>query len=122
MTQDWIEIGCIGDVPVRGARTVRREDGVPIAVLRTGDGEIFALVDRCPHRGGPLSEGIVSGRTVACPLHNWVIELESGEAKAPDVGCAPSIPVKLVGDRIFLALPATHGSAPDDAAPRSEAA
>jgi nitrite reductase (NADH) small subunit len=122
MTQDWMEIGRVEDVPVRGARTVHREDGPPIAVFRTGDGEIFALIDRCPHRGGPLSEGIVSGRSVACPLHNWVIDLQSGEAKAPDVGCAPSIPVRLVGDRIFLGLPAARGKAPDDAAPRSEAA
>jgi nitrite reductase (NADH) small subunit len=115
MSQDWIEIGRIEDVPVRGARTVHRQDGPPIAVFRTGDGEIFALIDRCPHRGGPLSEGIVSGRSVACPLHNWVIELESGQAKAPDVGCAPSIPVRLVGDRIFLGIPATRSKAPEAA-------
>lgn len=102
MTADWIEIGAIDDIPPRGARTVRRS-GEAVAVFRTADDEIFALVDRCPHRGGPLSEGIVSGRSVACPLHNWVIELDSGQARAPDVGCAPPIAVKLVGRRIFLA-------------------
>ena len=116
----WIEIGGLSDIPRRGARRVSLS-GIQVAVFRTADDEIFALVDRCPHRGGPLSEGIVSGRTVACPLHNWVIELESGEAKAPDVGCAPSIPVKLVGDRIFLGMPAARGTVPGDTS-RSEAA
>jgi nitrite reductase (NADH) small subunit len=97
----WVEIGRIDDIPARGARTVRTS-GPPIAVFRTGEDEVFALVDRCPHRGGPLSEGIVSGRSVACPLHNWVIDLDSGQARAPDTGCAPSIPVRLVDRRVFL--------------------
>ena len=103
---DWIEIGHIGDIPRCGARRVRTR-GAPVAVFRTATDEIFALIDRCPHRGGPLSEGIVSGRSVACPLHNWIVELDSGKARAPDVGCAPPIPVKLVGGRIFLALAAS---------------
>ncbi|HYM02667.1 MAG TPA: nitrite reductase small subunit NirD [Stellaceae bacterium] len=105
MPRDWIEIGGIDDIPTRGARTVRTS-GNPVAVFRTANDEIFALIDRCPHRGGPLSEGIVSGKSVACPLHNWVIDLDSGHAQAPDVGCAPSIPVKLAGRRIFLAASA----------------
>jgi nitrite reductase (NADH) small subunit len=108
MTPDWIEIGGIDDIPPRGARTVRT-GGTPVAVFRTGEDEIFALLDRCPHRGGPLSEGIVSGRSVACPLHNWVIDLDSGNAQAPDIGCAPAVPVKLVDRRIFLAASAFAG-------------
>jgi nitrite reductase (NADH) small subunit len=111
MTPDWILIGRLEDVPRRGARTVRHADGPPIAVFRTGDDEIFALVDRCPHRGGPLSEGIVSGRSVACPLHSWVIELDSGQAKAPDVGCAPVVPARLEGGRIYLRFAALGGAA-----------
>jgi len=111
MSADWILVGTLDDIPRRGARTVRRAGGAPVAVFRTGDDEVFALVDRCPHRGGPLSEGIISGRTVACPLHNWVIALDSGEAKAPDVGCAPSIPVRLEDSRIYLRLPAARGAA-----------
>jgi nitrite reductase (NADH) small subunit len=102
MAMNWVEIGSVEDIPCRGARTLRNA-GVPIAVFRTAENEIFALIDRCPHRGGPLSEGIVSGKSVACPLHNWVIDLETGAAQAPDVGCAPRIPVKLVDGRIFLA-------------------
>lgn len=103
MTQAWIDIGAIGDVPRRGARVVRT-GGDDIAVFRTGEDEVFALVNRCPHRGGPLSEGIVSGRSVACPLHNWVIDLASGKAQEPDIGCAPRVPVKVAEGRILLRL------------------
>src|SRR5262249_2803821 len=82
---------------------VVRPCGLPtIAVFRTADDAVFALTDRCPHRGGPLSEGIVQGHAVACPLHGWVIALESGEAEAPEEGCAAIIGVKLVGDKILL--------------------
>jgi nitrite reductase (NADH) small subunit len=105
----WIEVGRIDDIPRRGARRVTRPDGSPaIAVFRTADDEIFALVDRCPHRGGPLSEGIVQGRGIACPLHGWVIELDTGQAEAPDEGCTETIVVRLAGDRILLSLPAVE--------------
>jgi nitrite reductase (NADH) small subunit len=101
----WVEIGSLDDIPLRGARRVVRPQGAPpVAVFRTGDDEIFALIDRCPHRGGPLSEGIVQGRGVACPLHGWVIELDSGRAEAPDEGCTSTVPVRRDGDRILLAL------------------
>jgi nitrite reductase (NADH) small subunit len=100
---------------------VRRAEGRPVAVFRTADDEVFALVDRCPHRGGPLSEGIVSGRSVACPLHNWVIELDSGQARAPDVGCAPRVPARIEDGRIYLRLDAVRDGAVAPAA-RWEAA
>jgi nitrite reductase (NADH) small subunit len=105
MAQDrWVEIGRLEDIPRRGARRVTGPPGsAAIAVFRTADDAVFALRDRCPHRGGPLSEGIVQGRAVACPLHGWIIALESGAAEAPDEGCAPTVAVRLVGDRIFLA-------------------
>ena len=103
----WIEVGRLGDIPQRGARRVTRPGGaLPIAVFRTADDEIFALVDRCPHRGGPLSEGIVQGRGVACPLHGWVIGLADGKAEAPDEGCTETIAVRLRGDRILLSAAA----------------
>jgi len=98
---EWTLIGQISDIPVRGSRVVETLDG-PIAVFRASDDQIFALDNRCPHKGGPLSEGIVSDHRVACPLHNWVIDLESGEAVAPDVGCAPPVPVRLDQDQIYL--------------------
>jgi nitrite reductase (NADH) small subunit len=99
----WIEVGRLDDIPRRGSRRVRDPTSdVPIAVFRTADDDVFALLDRCPHRGGPLSEGIVQGCAVACPLHGWVIHLDSGEAEAPDEGRAPAIPVRLDGGRIWL--------------------
>lgn len=106
-TPRWIEIGRLADIPRRGARRVTRPGGAPpIAVFRTAADEVFALVDHCPHRGGPLSEGIVQGRAIACPLHGWVIELDSGRAEAPDEGCTQTVAVRLAGDRILLSLPA----------------
>ena len=101
--QDWIEIGTLDDIPKLGARVVNTVDG-DIAVFRTADDEVFALRDKCPHKGGPLSQGIVHGKRVTCPLHNWVIELDSGEAVAPDEGCAGRCEVKLEGGTIFLSV------------------
>ena len=99
--QNWIEIGRVDDIPRRGARTLNSAQG-PLAVFRTDDDEVFALVNRCPHRGGPLSEGIVAGKMVACPLHNWIIDLESGAAQAPDEGCTPRLPVRVVDGVVWL--------------------
>jgi nitrite reductase (NADH) small subunit len=112
MAWHWVEVGRLDDIPCRGARRVTRPDGSPpIAVFRTAEDEIFALVDRCPHRGGPLSEGIVQGSAIACPLHGWVIDLHSGQAEAPDEGCTLTVPVRLAGDRILLALPVSESAA-----------
>ena len=97
----WFDVGPLHAIPQRGARTVktpRRE----IAIFRTAGDEIFALENRCPHKGGPLSDGIVHGRKVACPLHNWTINLEDGEATGADKGCAKKIPVKLEDGRIYI--------------------
>lgn len=91
---EWIEIGRLDDIPRLGARRVETAEG-PIAVFRTADDRVFALHDRCPHRGGPLSEGIVHDGKVTCPMHGWVIELATGEATAPDVGCTTPVPVEV---------------------------
>lgn len=104
---DWILIGTLDDIPQLGARTVETPSG-QVAVFRTGEDEVFALVNRCPHRGGPLSEGIVSGRKVACPLHNWVIDLNTGEADAPDEGCTDKLPIRMDGRAIWLGLKAAR--------------
>lgn len=100
---EWLEIGKLEDIPVLGARVVKTSTG-DIGIFRTADNEIFALRDSCPHKGGPLSQGIVHGKRVTCPLHNWNIELATGEAVAPDEGCAATFPVKLEGEKIFLQL------------------
>ena len=87
---------------VLGARRVARERAPAVAVFRTATDEVFALLDRCPHKGGPLSQGIVFGKSVACPLHNWTIGLCDGQAQAPDEGCTPSFQVKLEGGAVYL--------------------
>lgn len=107
MSDNWIEVGKVNDVPQLGSRVVQSPEG-DIAIFRNSDDEVFALRNKCPHKGGPLSEGIVSGRRVTCPLHNWVMELESGSAVAPDVGCAPAYPVKIEGESIYLSLVASN--------------
>jgi nitrite reductase (NADH) small subunit len=102
----WTDIGAINDIPRRGARRVPTPDG-DIAVFRTGDNALYALIDRCPHRGGPLSQGIVHGHTVACPLHNWIIDLAAGRPLGPDAdkGCAPTVPLNVRDGRIYLGRP-----------------
>ena len=99
----WIEIGALNDIPVLGSRVVRTPSG-DIAVFRTADDEVFALDDRCPHKGGPLSQGIVQNKRVTCPLHNFVIELKSGMAVAPDEGCTRAHPTRVENDTIWLCL------------------
>jgi nitrite reductase (NADH) small subunit len=97
----WIAIGSIADIPARGARCVATPGG-KIAVFRTATDEVFAIEDRCPHRGGPLSQGIVHGAAVTCPLHNWVISLETGRALGADEGAVRTIPIRRDGDNLFL--------------------
>jgi nitrite reductase (NADH) small subunit len=99
----WTDVGAVTDVPLRGSRRVPTADG-DIAIFRTGDGKVFALRDRCPHKGGPLSQGIVHGHAVTCPLHNWSIELATGEAMGADrgTGCAPVVPLEVREGRLFL--------------------
>lgn len=99
----WVEVGCVEDIPKLGARVVRTAQG-DIAVFRASDDHIFALRDQCPHRGGPLSQGIVHGHRVTCPLHNWQIELASGTAVAPDEGCTGQYEVKVEQGLISLLL------------------
>lgn len=98
-----IDIGELDDIPRLGARVVRTPQG-DVAVFRTGADELYALRDRCPHRGGPLSQGIVFDRRVACPLHDWVIDLEHGCATGADAGCVQTYSVRLVDGRVLLEL------------------
>lgn len=100
---EWIEVGKVEDIPKLGARVVQTQHG-NVGVFRTANNEIFALRDECPHKKGPLSQGIVHGKRVACPLHNWNIELTTGEAVAPDEGCTASYPVKVEDGQVYLSL------------------
>ena len=97
----WVDIGPLDAVPLQGARVVRTAAGC-VAVFRTAAGEAFAIDDRCPHKGGPLSQGIVHGKSVTCPLHNMVISLETGEALGADKGAVATIPLRIDGGRILL--------------------
>lgn len=104
MMQDaWIDLGAAADILPLRAKKFRLGDET-VAIFRTSSDEYFALIDRCPHKGGPLSEGIVSGRTVACPLHGWLIALDSGNAVAPDEGCAATLPLRLIDGRLQLGI------------------
>ena len=100
---DWLDLGPVDQIPLRGARSVPVAGGGEIAVFRTGDGTVYALENRCPHENGPLSQGIVHGDKVTCPLHNWVISLATGEAQGGDKGCTPTITVRIDSGRILIA-------------------
>ena len=97
----WIDIGSLDDLPLRGSRCVQTPTG-KIGVFRTADDRVFAIRNECPHKGGPLTEGIVHGHSVTCPLHNWVISLETGQAQGADEGAVETIPVKVEGTRVLL--------------------
>ncbi len=99
---DWKRICFLNDIPVLGARRVARAVGMDIAVFRNSEDTVFALLDRCPHKGGPLSQGIVHGTSVACPLHNWNIGLGDGCAKSPDEGCTPTFAVQVKDGKVYL--------------------
>ena len=99
---DWKPICLVTDIPVLGARRVNRSEGHPVAIFRNAEDKVFALLDRCPHKGGPLSQGIVFGESVACPLHNWCIGLADGKAAAPDEGCVERFDVRVVDGVVEL--------------------
>lgn len=101
-TAGWTRICALTDIPPLGSRVVRSEKHGDIAIFRTSDDDVFAMHDKCPHKGGPLSQGIVHGKTVTCPLHSWKIQLENGEAVAPDVGCTKPFAVKVEDGGVFL--------------------
>jgi nitrite reductase (NADH) small subunit len=99
---EWLDIGPVDQLPALGARTLPVRGGDEIAIFRTANGQVYALVNKCPHKQGPLSQGIVHDTTVTCPLHNWRISLITGKALGEDVGCVPVIPVKIDGGRILI--------------------
>ncbi|WP_186307154.1 nitrite reductase small subunit NirD [Mesorhizobium amorphae] len=103
MKMDWLDIGILDDIPQRGARCVKTPNG-RIGVFRTHDDRVFAIEDHCPHKGGPLSQGIVHGASVTCPLHSWVFSLETGKALGADEGSVKTIPVRVEAGRIAISL------------------
>ncbi len=102
MSNQWKAICSVADIPVLGARVVNRAAKPDVAIFRNSEDKVFALLDRCPHKGGPLSQGIVFGEKVACPLHNWNIELASGCAVSPDEGCTQKFSLKVEDGQVYL--------------------
>ena len=102
MSNQWKAICSVADIPVLGARVVNRAAKPDVAIFRNSEDKIFALLDRCPHKGGPLSQGIVFGEKVACPLHNWNIELPTGCAVSPDEGCTQKFSLKVENGQVYL--------------------
>jgi len=112
----WKSICKVDEIPVLGARRVARPNGCDVAVFRNSEDKVFALLDRCPHKGGPLSQGIVFGESVACPLHNWTIGLADGCAKAPDEGCTTKFSVKVENGVVQLDIDELNGLALNESA------
>ena len=113
----WRTVCAVDDIPMSGARRVARPRGLPVALFRNVEGRVFALLDRCPHRGGPLSQGIVFGDGVACPLHNWTIGLGDGRARGPDSGCTPRFSVRIQEGMVQLDAEELASHALDEPAP-----
>ena len=116
---NWKPICRVDDIPVLGARRVKRPRGIAVAIFRNTEDQVFALLDRCPHKGGPLSQGIVFGTSVACPLHNWTIGLADGCAQAPDVGCTVPFAVKVDAGEVSLNATELASLALDQLPPRA---
>jgi nitrite reductase (NADH) small subunit len=97
----FIDIASLDDIPRQGARVVKTAIGC-IAIFRAADDQVFALDDRCPHKGGPLSEGIVHGTSVTCPLHAMVFEMTTGQAQGADEASVRTFPVRIEAGRVLL--------------------
>jgi nitrite reductase (NADH) small subunit len=116
---EWTVICRVEDIPVLGSRRVARPKGLDVAVFRNSEDQVFALLDRCPHKGGPLSQGIVFGSSVACPLHNWTISLADGCAQGADEGCTPKFACRVNAGQVMLDSSELATLALDLAAPRA---
>lgn len=109
MIGEWLDIGPVAQIAPGCARTLPVRGGEEIAIFHTLDGQFHALVNKCPHKAGPLSQGIVHGTVVTCPLHNWNISLRTGEALGEDKGCVPVVPLRVDAGRIYLLRSAVVG-------------
>jgi nitrite reductase (NADH) small subunit len=110
MIGEWLDIGPVGQISPGNARTLPVQGGEEIAVFHTLDNQFYALVNKCPHKHGPLSQGIVHGAVVTCPLHSWNISLKTGQALGDDQGCVPTIPVRVDAGRLYLLRAAVIGA------------
>ncbi|MBA4778396.1 MULTISPECIES: nitrite reductase small subunit NirD [Pseudomonadota] len=109
MIGEWLDIGPVEQIAPGTARTLPVRGADEIAVFRTQNNEFYALVNKCPHKQGPLSQGIIHGNVVTCPLHSWNISLQTGEALGEDKGCVPTIPMRVDAGRMYLLRAAVVG-------------
>jgi len=103
MSGTWHFICKVDEIPRSGGRTVHAGD-ISVALFRLTDDTVKAIENRCPHKNGPLADGVLSGGDVLCPLHNWRVNLDSGEVAAPESGCVKRFAVKVEDGQIFLEL------------------
>jgi nitrite reductase (NADH) small subunit len=109
MIGEWLDIGPVDQIAPGSARTLPVHGREEIAVFHTLDHQFYALVNKCPHKAGPLSQGIVHGHVVTCPLHNWNVSLKTGKALSGDEGCVPTIPLRVDAGRLYLLREAVIG-------------
>ncbi|MCP4971204.1 MAG: nitrite reductase small subunit NirD [Arcobacter sp.] len=100
---NWVKITNIDEIPFMGSRKILIKDK-EIAVFKTKDNSIFAVNNECPHKQGNLSEGLVHENQVTCPLHNWDIDLKTGEAQGNDCGCTKTYESKIEKDILYIAI------------------
>ena len=105
MSPRWIRIAAVANLPHREGRAVQLGDR-EIAIFNLGE-RFFATDNRCPHKGGPLCDGIVTGHAVVCPLHAWKVNLETGGVERPAAAseCVRTYPTRLEGDVVLIAVP-----------------
>jgi len=103
LEEAWVDVCQVSDIPWRGSRVLKTEFGC-LALFRTKDDEVFAAEDRCPHKNGPISQGIVHGTSVTCPLHNMVFDLATGKAQGPDEGTLNTVSARVEDGRVLLNL------------------
>ena len=101
LTKNWVDVCALEDIPSQGSRIVKAGDNC-LALFRTTENEVYALDDKCPHKQGPLSQGMVHGAFVTCPLQSWVFSMETGEAQGADEGKVKTTPTKVEDGRVFL--------------------
>lgn len=100
---NWIKITEVENIPSMGSRKVVIDE-IEIAIFKTKDDSIFAINNTCPHKQGKLSEGLVHEHIVTCPLHNWDIDLATGEALGNDSGCTNVYESKVEDGILYLSL------------------
>lgn len=112
----WVRITACDNIPPREGRAAVVGDR-EIAIFNLGDG-FLAVDNRCPHRGGPLADGIVAGRAVVCPLHAWKIDLRTGSVERPAGldACVRSYPTRVEAGIVLIELPVAARAAGVEAA------